>query len=151
MLNLSISDFCASNCFTYQDSYLAWELPGIGRYLTFLFIQGVFYFSLTFMIELGVPNKILYALKGTRSLTRPSTVGSLPSRLDSRDVDNVIALSYISCSTRDVNDVRARSDSTHSTRDVDDVRTRSHSSRSTREDDDVRAEQNRINSTTLTK
>ncbi|KAK3590752.1 hypothetical protein CHS0354_030992 [Potamilus streckersoni] len=41
-------------CFKYQDSYLAWESPGIGRLLLFMFLQGFFYFSLVFLFEYGM-------------------------------------------------------------------------------------------------
>ena len=38
---------------TYFEDNLAWELPGIGRYAMYLGIEGVVYFLLTVLIEVG--------------------------------------------------------------------------------------------------
>lgn len=35
----------------YTDSFFSWEEPGIGRFLTFLAVQGVVYFCLTLLVE----------------------------------------------------------------------------------------------------
>ena len=37
-----------------QDNYLAWDNPGIGRYLTFLAWEGVLFFALVLLIEYRV-------------------------------------------------------------------------------------------------
>ena len=38
----------------FQDNYLAWDNPGIGRYLTFLAWEGIFFFALVLLIEYRV-------------------------------------------------------------------------------------------------
>jgi len=38
----------------FQDNYLAWDNPGIGRYLIFLAWEGVFFFALVLLIEYRV-------------------------------------------------------------------------------------------------
>lgn len=35
----------------FQDNYLAWDNPGIGRYLIFLAWEGIFFFALVLLIE----------------------------------------------------------------------------------------------------
>ena len=39
--------------FQFQDNYLAWANPGIGRYLVFLAWEGIFFYSLVLLIEYG--------------------------------------------------------------------------------------------------
>ena len=38
----------------FQDNYLAWDNPGIGRYLIFLAWEGIFFFALVLLIEYRV-------------------------------------------------------------------------------------------------
>ncbi|KAK3590749.1 hypothetical protein CHS0354_030989 [Potamilus streckersoni] len=52
-------------CFKYQDSFLAWESPGIGRLLIFMFFQGFFYFSLVFLIESGLFVRIICSVRNS--------------------------------------------------------------------------------------
>lgn len=40
----------------FQDNYLAWDNPGIGRYLIFLAWEGIFFFALVLLIEYRVFN-----------------------------------------------------------------------------------------------
>ena len=40
-------------CFSYSENFLGWERPGIGRQVTFMSLQGLFYFSLVLMVEYG--------------------------------------------------------------------------------------------------
>lgn len=35
----------------FQDNYLAWDNPGIGRYLIFLAWEGIFFYALVLLIE----------------------------------------------------------------------------------------------------
>ena len=59
MASFSFADSCTgAYCFKYQDSYLAWESPGIGRLLIFMLLQGFIYFSLVFLIEYGMNVRI---------------------------------------------------------------------------------------------
>ncbi|KAK3101854.1 hypothetical protein FSP39_006814 [Pinctada imbricata] len=64
---------CTENCFDFDENYLAWKLPGTGRYFLFMAAQGAFYFMCVLMIEFGVFNKIAYMCKKSNS----SSVGSL--------------------------------------------------------------------------
>ena len=41
------------NKIVYQENYLAWENPGIGRFLIFLAWEGLFFFLLVLFIEYG--------------------------------------------------------------------------------------------------
>ena len=43
----------------FQWNYLAWETPGIGRYLIFMAIEGLVFFSIVLLIEYGVFGKLL--------------------------------------------------------------------------------------------
>ena len=38
----------------FQENYLAWDNPGIGRYLIFLAWEGIVFFALVLLIEYGV-------------------------------------------------------------------------------------------------
>lgn len=58
----------------YDSNYLAWNYPGIGRNLLFMYIQGFFYFALTLMIEYQVPQKLSYFIKGNKSDFAPLPV-----------------------------------------------------------------------------
>ncbi|KAL3853548.1 hypothetical protein ACJMK2_017083 [Sinanodonta woodiana] len=73
-----------ANCFKYQDSYLAWESPGIGRLLTFMLLQGFIYFSLVFLIEYGRNVRITCLVRNVI----PTRAGyQIVSNSDTTDVD----------------------------------------------------------------
>ena len=38
----------------FQENYLAWDNPGIGRYLIFLAWEGLVFFALVLLVEYGV-------------------------------------------------------------------------------------------------
>ncbi len=42
------------NHIVFQTNYLAWDTPGVGRYLVFLAIEGLVFFTLVLLIEYGV-------------------------------------------------------------------------------------------------
>lgn len=42
------------NVLEFQENYLAWDNPGIGRYLIFLAWEGIVFFALVLLIEYGV-------------------------------------------------------------------------------------------------
>lgn len=46
-----LTDNCGIACAQYQDSYFAWETPGIGSFLACMAFQGVAAFVLLFFIE----------------------------------------------------------------------------------------------------
>ena len=46
-----ISDNCGDNCRNFEENYMAWEQPGIGRPITFMGIQCIVLVSLIFFIE----------------------------------------------------------------------------------------------------
>ena len=41
----------------FQENYLSWDNPGIGRYLVFLALEGIVFYSLVLLIEYGVFNR----------------------------------------------------------------------------------------------
>ena len=41
----------------------AWDEPGVGKFVTFMAIEGVFYFCLVFIYELGWFRKFVYLLR----------------------------------------------------------------------------------------
>lgn len=63
-----LSGRCGDTCIDFNENYLAWELPGIGRYLIFMAIQGFVYLFLLFLIESGVVYRIIYSIKGQNNV-----------------------------------------------------------------------------------
>ncbi|XP_060066248.1 phospholipid-transporting ATPase ABCA3-like [Ylistrum balloti] len=62
--NPCCKDTCGDNCFSFTDDYLAWESPGIGKYLIFMSIQAVVYFLIIFLVESGLLSQFYYFLSG---------------------------------------------------------------------------------------
>ena len=52
----------------YEDSFLAWDYPGIGRNMCFLCIQAFLFFALTLAIDFQLLQKLAYLCKGKRSV-----------------------------------------------------------------------------------
>ena len=46
------------NQLEFQENYLSWDNPGIGRYLVFLALEGIVFYSLLLLIEYGVFNRL---------------------------------------------------------------------------------------------
>ncbi|CAF0820413.1 unnamed protein product, partial [Didymodactylos carnosus] len=44
---------CGTNCLDWTYNYLDWQKPGIGRFLVFLFLQGLISFILLLLIDFG--------------------------------------------------------------------------------------------------
>lgn len=49
-------------CFTFYDNFLTWGKPGIGRECIFMFLQGIVFFSLVLMTELGLFRRLYSAI-----------------------------------------------------------------------------------------
>ncbi|KAL5014325.1 hypothetical protein ScPMuIL_008595 [Solemya velum] len=67
-------DNCGDQCMLFSDSYLAWESPGIGRYLVFMVLQGIFFGFLAFAIELALFQKLWYRMTGPKSTSVGNTI-----------------------------------------------------------------------------
>ncbi|XP_063961818.1 phospholipid-transporting ATPase ABCA3-like [Lytechinus pictus] len=52
----------------YQENMYAWEDPGIGRFVIFMAIEGVVYFALVFIHELGWIRNIRYLLQRKKAI-----------------------------------------------------------------------------------
>ncbi|XP_066910613.1 phospholipid-transporting ATPase ABCA3-like [Clytia hemisphaerica] len=68
----------------FQWDYLAWETPGIGRYLVFLALEGLIFFAIVLLIEYGVFRRILQTIKG-----RPASPVVKPVTSTLSDVSSV--------------------------------------------------------------
>lgn len=55
------------NKIVYQDNYLAWDSPGIGRFLVFLAWEGLVFFLLVLFIEYGGLSLLVNRMKKNRS------------------------------------------------------------------------------------
>ena len=53
-----LSDNCGDYCQNYEENYLSFTSPGIGRGLTFMACQSVIAFSLLFFLESGTSRRI---------------------------------------------------------------------------------------------
>lgn len=70
-LYLYVAGKCNNTCLDYNENYLSWQPGGIGRMVTFLFLQGIFYFSLLILFESRVWQSIRYFIQYIRlRLTR---------------------------------------------------------------------------------
>ena len=72
----------------FQDNYLAWDNPGIGRYLIFLAWEGIFFFALVLLIEYRVFDACTRFLARLRSY---STGVFTMERSTMADDDDVLA------------------------------------------------------------
>ncbi|XP_076108921.1 phospholipid-transporting ATPase ABCA3-like isoform X1 [Mytilus galloprovincialis] len=45
---------CKEFCFPFHESYLAWDFPGVGKYVCFMAIQGCLFFLVLFLVESGI-------------------------------------------------------------------------------------------------
>ena len=59
-----VSENCGDFCLFYTSDYLSWEKGGIGRYVAFLAIQGVVFFTILLVIETQVPKTLWYLVCG---------------------------------------------------------------------------------------
>ncbi|KAK3103434.1 hypothetical protein FSP39_019190 [Pinctada imbricata] len=58
---------CGDRCLPFEDNYLAWKLPGAGRYCLFMVVQAVFYFTCVLLIEFRVFKKMFFLIKSKTS------------------------------------------------------------------------------------
>ncbi|CAH1776854.1 unnamed protein product [Owenia fusiformis] len=52
---------CGNNCAVWEDNYLSWNVPGIGRYMIFMAVQGLVFSALIFLIESDVLKSFWYS------------------------------------------------------------------------------------------
>lgn len=52
------ADNCGDYCQNYEENYLAWASPGIGRGICFMGVQCLFAFTLVFFLESGTSRRI---------------------------------------------------------------------------------------------
>lgn len=57
-----MTEICTENCLIFDKNYLAWEIPGVGKYFVFMAAQGFFYMILVFLVEFGVISRIRYLI-----------------------------------------------------------------------------------------
>lgn len=57
------SDFCGDSCTPYNENYLAWEYPGIGRNICFNAIQCLVFFAVVLSLEYQLPQKLTYLMR----------------------------------------------------------------------------------------
>lgn len=63
-----VSETCGTQCGLLEENYLAWDHPGIGRYLFFSALQGVIWFTLLLFAESGLASRLKQSIMmGTRT------------------------------------------------------------------------------------
>ena len=85
-----------------QENYLSWDNPGIGRYLVFLALEGIVFYSLLLLIEYGVFNRLTGIFR--RSF---STVGLRSDESSVADDDDVLEEKRRVMSSENMDDVLA--------------------------------------------
>lgn len=91
VLNPCCKGRCGDTCIEFNENYLAWELPGIGRYLIFMAIQGLVYLFLLFLIESGVINQFIYCMKGQNNISVGFETGMYEKVVEEQEDDDVSA------------------------------------------------------------
>lgn len=86
----------------FQENYLSWDNPGIGRYLVFLALEGIVFYSLVLLIEYGVFNRFTGILR--RSFP---TVGVRSEESSVADDDDVLVEKRRVMSSENMDDVLA--------------------------------------------
>ena len=87
----------------FQENYLSWDNPGIGRYLVFLALEGIVFYSLVLLIEYGVFNRLTGILRRSSSTVGLRSEESLVAEDDdvleekrrvmsSENMDDVLAI-----------------------------------------------------------
>ena len=76
------SDLCDEFCLPLETSFLAWDYPGIGRNLFFLYLQAGVFFAMTLAIDFQLPQKLAYLCRGSASpppqgLVNPDFTGKM--------------------------------------------------------------------------
>ncbi|XP_076468682.1 phospholipid-transporting ATPase ABCA3-like [Babylonia areolata] len=62
--NPCCKDMCGDFCLPFEDNFLSWEYPGIGRNMVFLALQCAVFFLLTLAIDYQLPQKLVYLCRG---------------------------------------------------------------------------------------
>jgi hypothetical protein len=57
---LCSSGNCEPNCIEYTSNYLSWESPGIGRFVTFMFIQSTIAFTILLCMDYKIFSRIYF-------------------------------------------------------------------------------------------
>ncbi|XP_076468710.1 phospholipid-transporting ATPase ABCA3-like [Babylonia areolata] len=58
--NSCCKGICGKSCMPFEDNYLSWEYPGIGRNIVFMALQFAVFFLLTLAIDYQLPQKLVY-------------------------------------------------------------------------------------------
>ncbi|XP_076468788.1 phospholipid-transporting ATPase ABCA3-like isoform X1 [Babylonia areolata] len=58
--NSCCKGICGKFCTPFEDDYLSWEYPGIGRNIVFMGLQCAVFFLLTLAIDYHLPQKLVY-------------------------------------------------------------------------------------------
>ena len=93
----------------FQDNYLAWDNPGIGRYLIFLAWEGIFFFVLVLLIEYRVFDACtrflgrlrsystgVFTLEGSTMADDDDVLAEKERILTSEDIDDVLVIKELS-------------------------------------------------------
>ena len=86
----------------FQENYLSWDNPGIGRYLVFLALEGIVFYSLVLLIEYGVFNRLTGIFRRSFSTVGPRSEESLVA-----DDDDVLEEKRRVMSSENMDDVLA--------------------------------------------
>ena len=70
----------------FQTNYLAWDNPGIGRYLVFLALEGIVFYSLVLLIEYGAFSACARFFKRLRAFSANVIVSQDSHSADDDDV-----------------------------------------------------------------
>ena len=70
----------------FQTNYLAWDNPGIGRYLVFLALEGIVFYSLVLLIEYGAFSACARFFKRLRAFSANVIVSQESHSADDDDV-----------------------------------------------------------------
>ena len=54
---------CSSTCLDFEEDYMAWENPGVGKFLLFMFLQGLLFMAVVLALEMSLVDKLFALFK----------------------------------------------------------------------------------------
>ncbi|XP_059176010.1 phospholipid-transporting ATPase ABCA3-like [Physella acuta] len=73
VFNICCPEHCGDTCLYYNQNYLGWEKSGVGRMLVFLVIQGCVMWTLIFLSEYGILQKLQYMMSSSQQAINVSS------------------------------------------------------------------------------
>ncbi|KAL8611831.1 hypothetical protein ACOMHN_041293 [Nucella lapillus] len=82
-----------SFCLEFETDYLSWDSPGVGKFLIFMFLQGLLFMTIVLVTELSLFDRLASCLRGNKKNCKNADVSPVPlSVINGVDVSNDVML-----------------------------------------------------------